>query len=587
MAQPAVKEVTVSAPGSSPFTLASRRLGAVPLVAHFARRICLPGLLDRWVPPDDVRLALDPATVLSVVVANLCIEHRPLYALGEWAEAYEPALLGLAGGQADLLNDDRAGRMLDRLFLADRGSLLTELVTGMIREFGIDCSRLHNDSTSVSVHGAYPAAGGGEVAGIATPAITFGHSKDHRPDLKQLVYILTVSGDHAVPVIYRLADGNTSDDPTHVPTWDQLVKLTGSADFLYVADCKLACEGAMRHIDRGGGRFITVLPRSRREDAAFRAWMQDHQLDWAEADRALGDRIGDPDQVWSTCEAPWPSAEGYRIVWVHDSGKQVRDAATRARRIEKAVRSIEDDLAARLASPRSRLRTAAAVHAAARDAIAAADATRWVRYAVHEKTRESYRQAGPGRPGPDTAYRRVEKKVFQLTCDVDAAQVAYDAVSDGCWPLITNDNDMTGAQVLAAYRYQPNLERRHHLLKGIQDAAPIWIKTIPRIEAIFLCHFIALLISALIERQIRTAMKTAGIARLATYPEFRGCAAPTADRIFEIFASVQRHELRDQADTLVQAFEPELTPLQLKILELLDIPVTAYTKIADHRTAIR
>jgi hypothetical protein len=582
-----VKEVAMSTPATAPFTLASRRLGALPLVAFFARRIGLQRLLDTWVPPDDARLALDPATVLSAVIANLCIEHRPLYALGEWAAAYEPALLGLAGGQAGLLNDDRAGRMLDRLFLADRGSLLTELMTGVISRFGIDCSRLHNDSTSVSVHGAYRAAGGGEVAGVPTPAITLGHSKDRRPDLKQLVYILTVSADHAVPVIYRLADGNTSDDPTHIPTWDQLVKLTGHAGFLYVADCKLASEEAMRHIDRGGGRFITVLPRSRKEDAAFRAWMQDHQPDWAEAHRAPGARLGDPDQVWSTCDAPAPSAEGYRVVWVHDNGKQQRDAATRARRIEKAVAAVEDDLAARLASPRSRLRTAAAVHAAARDAIAAADATRWVRYTVHEMTQESYRQAGPGRPGPGTACRRIEKKAFRVTCDVDVAQVAYDAVSDGCWPLITNDKDMTGAQVLAAYRYQPNLERRHHLLKGIQDAAPIWIKTIPRIEAIFLCHFIALLITALIERQIRTAMTTAGIARLATYPEFRGCAAPTADRIFEIFAHVQRHELRDQAGAPVQIFEPELTPLQLKILELLDIPAAAYTRTATLPAADR
>jgi len=571
--------------GSGPFTLESRRLGALPLVAHFAGRMGLPGLLDRWVPPDDARLALDPATVLGAVVANLSTEHRPLYALGEWAAQFEPGLLGLAAGQAGLLNDDRAGRMLDRLFAADRGSLLTELMTGVIREFEIDCSRLHNDSTSVSVHGSYQAAGGGEMAGVPTAAITFGHSKDHRPDLKQLVFILTVSGDHAVPVIYRLADGNTSDDPTHIPTWDKLADLTGHTDFLYVADCKLAGGEAMRHIDRRSGRFITVLPRSRKEDAAFRAWMQDHQPDWAEAHRAPGARIGDPDQVWSVCEAPAPSAEGYRIVWVHDTGKQQRDAAVRARRIEKARTAI-DELAARLASPRSRLRTAPAVHAAAAEAIATADATRWVRFAVRETTEVSYRQASRGRPGPDTAYRRIEKKAFQVTGEIDAAAIAYDAVSDGCWPLITNDRQLTAAQVLAAYRYQPNLERRHHLLKGIQDAAPIWIKTISRIEAIFLCHFIALLIAALIERQIRTAMKTAGIARLPAYPEFRGCAAPSADRIFEIFAHVQRHELRDQAGTLLQVFEPELTPLQLKILDLLDVPATAYTKITSLSAAI-
>ena len=571
--------------GSGPYTLESRRLGALPLVAHFAGRMGLPGLLDRWVPSDDARLALDPATVLGAVVANLCTEHRPLYALGEWAAQFEPGLLGLAAGQAGLLNDDRAGRMLDRLFAADRGSLLTELMTGVISRFGIDCSRLHNDSTSVSVHGAYAAAGGGEVAGVPTAAITFGHSKDTRPDLTQLVFILTVSGDHAVPVIYRLADGNASDDPAHIPTWDTLARLTGHADFLYVADCKLAGGEAMRHIHGRGGRFITVLPRSRKEDAGFRAWMQDHQPAWAEAGRAPGPRIGDPDQVWSACEAPAPSAEGYRIVWVHDTGKQQRDAATRARRIEKARTAI-DDLAARLASPRSRLRTAAAVHAAAADAIAAADATRWVRFTVRETTEVSYRQARRGRPGPGTAYRRIEKKAFTVTCQIDAAAVAYDAVSDGCWPLITNDKDLAAAQVLGAYHYQPNLERRHHLLKGIQDAAPVWIKTIPRIEAIFLCHFIALLITALIERQIRTAMKTAGIARLPAYPEFRGCSAPSADRIFEIFAHVQRHELHDQAGTLIQAFEPGLTPLQLKILELLGVPATANAKVASLPAAI-
>jgi hypothetical protein len=79
--------------------------------------------------------------------------------------------------------------------------------------------------------------------------------------------------------------------------------------------------------------------------------MQDHRPGWAEAHRAPGARTGDPDQVWSTCEVPWPSAEGYRMVWVHDSGKQLRDAAARARKIEKGVHAIGEDMAGRLSSP--------------------------------------------------------------------------------------------------------------------------------------------------------------------------------------------------------------------------------------------
>jgi transposase len=170
-------------------------------------------------------------------------------------------------GEAALLNEDRVGRALDQLFDADRGSLLTALTLHAISEFVVDCSQLHNDSTSIALHGDYRAADGRARGGKPTPAAMLGHSKDHRPDLKQLVLILTVSADGAVPLAHRVADGNTSDDSTHITTWDGLVALTGRPDFLYVADSKLCTREQMGHIDRRGGRFVTVLPRTRREDA--------------------------------------------------------------------------------------------------------------------------------------------------------------------------------------------------------------------------------------------------------------------------------------------------------------------------------
>ena len=77
------------------FTLTTRYLGALPRAGHFAARAGLRRRLDAWVPADDARLALEPAVVIAAVVANLAVEHRPLYALSEWAAAYEPALLHL------------------------------------------------------------------------------------------------------------------------------------------------------------------------------------------------------------------------------------------------------------------------------------------------------------------------------------------------------------------------------------------------------------------------------------------------------------------------------------------------------------
>lgn len=562
---------------SEEFELLSQRLGALPLVNHFLARAGVPTLLARYLPADDARYRLAPATAIGLVVLNLLAGREPLYGLGEWAARYEPATLGLSPGETEQINDDRVGRALERLFDADRASLLTELLLGVIAEFGIDTAELHNDSTSISVSGVYRTAIGAPRGGKPTPVVTFGHSKDHRPDLKQLVWILTVAADGAVPIAYRLADGNTTDDPTHVPTWDGLVALLGRTDFLYVADSKLCSREAMGHIAAAGGRFVTMLPRSRSEDRWFRDWIQTHQPQWTEALRLPPTRLGEPDRVWSVFAAPLPSAEGHRVIWVHSADKAVRDATSRSDRIKAGAAAIEA-LATRLAGPKCRLKTRVAVQQAATAALEAAGANRWVNATIGETVEETYRQERRGRPGHNTRYRRCTHTRFTITWDITPDRVAYDAASDGCFPLISNDTTLTDAEVLAAYRYQPNLERRHHLLKSVQDAAPVLLHNPARIEALFCCQFLALLIAALIERQIRTAMAAAHAAAIPLYPEFRGCAAPSTARIIEIFADLTRHQLRHDG-RLVQTFQPELSPLHQQVLQLLDVPTTNYTSI--------
>jgi hypothetical protein len=135
-------------PSAGPFELRSTTLGALPVIGRFLARMDLPVMLARFLPVGDPRTTLAAATVIGVVVGNLCVEREPLYGLAGWASAFEPGLLGLTAGESGLLNDDRVGRALDQLFDADRGSLLCGLVLHAIREFKIDTSQLHNDSTS-------------------------------------------------------------------------------------------------------------------------------------------------------------------------------------------------------------------------------------------------------------------------------------------------------------------------------------------------------------------------------------------------------------------------------------------------------
>lgn len=556
--------------------LASQQLGGLPVINTFYDRLGIAGLLERFVPADDARLRLSPASALGVVVRNLVIHREPVYALGEWAAPFDPQLLGLSGDEVSLLNDDRVGRMLTRLFDADRASLLTRLVLDAVERFDVDLDRLHNDSTSISFAGVHAAADGRVRGGKPTPAIVHGHNKDGRPDLRQLVWILTVTADGAVPIAYRAVDGNTSDDTTHVATWNELVALTGGSGFLYVADSKLATRTNMDHIAGRGGRFLAVLPASRKEDGQFRDWIVAHQPEWDFAMRRRSRHTGGPDDLWHTTKAPWPSAEGYRIVWVRSSAKIDRDAKTRHNRIARGIAAL-DELNQRLASPRRRIKTIVAAEQAATAALATVNATRWIRFEVQERPEDTFRQEKRGRPGADTRYRKTVKIHHRIVWHVDETQVAHDAASDGCWPLITNDRDMTGAELLTAYKWQPNLEKRHAQLKGTQLVAPMFLRDPARIEALLCCHFIAMLISSLIERHIRTAMTDRGLDQLSLYPEDRGCPAPTTARILEIFAGVARHHLTDPAGTIIRTFHPELTDLQRQVLDLLDIPTSVYT----------
>ncbi len=555
-------------------SLTHERLGSLPVVNWFLKRLRLAEILDSYVPADDARLRLAPATGVTLRVRNIIVSHEPLYARSEWAAPYEPSLLDMVSGDLAVLNDDRVGRTLDRLFDADRASLLTELVVSMIREFDLDVSRLHNDSTTVTFHGDYENASGHERGGQPTPAITHGFNKDHRPELKQLLYILSVTADGAVPIAFRCADGNTSDDTTHVETWDTLAKLVGSAAFTYVADSKLCTAEAMNHIHAKGGHFVTVMPRTRREDAWFRDYLQGHAPEWSEALRRDGERLSDPEEVWRTFVAPVVSKEGFRIIWVHSTLKAASDATTRQARIEAGLKAL-DIVASKLASPKSRLRTKVAVEEAATAALARVHATRWVSFAVHEQQRETFSQERRGRPGNETRYRKKVKSVFRLETSTNAATIAYDAATDGVFPLITNADELTPATVLEFYRYQPNLERRHHMLKGPQLVAPVYLEQPHRIEALLLCHFLAMLVEALIEREIRDSMKTSGRKSLPLYPESRDCPSPSAPRILEIFSDTQRHHLVNN-DVIVKDFDPTLTSLQRDVLELLHVPASVY-----------
>jgi hypothetical protein len=104
----------------------------------------------------------------------------------------------------------------------------------------------------------------------------------------------------------------------------------------------------------------------------------------------------------------------------------------------------------------------------------------------------------------------------------------------------------------------------------------VLLKSAERIEALFCCHFVALLCCCLIERELRQAMAREEIAELPLFPEQRACKQPTAARTLEMFSRLARHRLYNDTRHL-KDFAPELTPLQAHVLELLGVPAAVYT----------
>ena len=140
-----------------------------------------------------------------------------------------------------------------------------------------------------------------------------------------------------------------------------LCQLTGRRDFLYVADSKLATRENMAYLHQHQGRFVTVLPKTRSEDAAFRALVAAGQVTW----QPLWEKTDDEGEVidrYSISTQPATTAEGYRLVWYHSQRKAELDALARAARIERALKELAS-LRDKLQSPRTRYRERAKVDA--------------------------------------------------------------------------------------------------------------------------------------------------------------------------------------------------------------------------------
>ena len=224
--------------------------------------------------------------------------------------------------------------------------MMTELVLKTIKVCDLDLDQIHNDSTTLKAFG--------KIQGQTKNGLYLarGHSKDHRPDLKQLVYSLTISADGSVPIHFKVYPGNRTDDTTHIETWKTLQKIAGKREFLYVADCKVCTDGQLSHIVRRGGRVVTIIPETWKEVRDFKNTLRIKKIPKRVIlKRKVPNRQDDKIETFSCFSGNYlTSKRGYRIHWIYSTEKKKRDYLTREallKRVEHELTDISSKLNAR------------------------------------------------------------------------------------------------------------------------------------------------------------------------------------------------------------------------------------------------
>jgi len=554
--------------------LESKTVGAMPIVNRFFGRLGLEHRIDAAV--DSVlssrgrKAAVAHGRVLCVAIRNIVVSRLPLYRFHDWVTGYVPEALGLTPDEARLFHDDRVGKSLDWFYKADRASLVTSTVVDMARKFELDLTQIHCDTTSITFLGEYLSA----APGYQSPfVITHGKNKDHRDDLKQLVFSLCVTRDGAVPVQHEVFDGNTTDDNIHIEIWNMLRTIVGHPSFVYVADCKLCNQTNLRHIAGNGGTFVTVMPANRKEYSRFEEWIQTHEPPWEELIRRPPQRRSDgPEEVFRGYEDPLRSGDGFRIIWIHSSDKARLDRESREARIERADKAL-DAIRERLGN--RGLTTEQQSRESVDGILKTGGVGRWLAVDLQVVDKATYKQNGPGRPGKDTEYHKETKHEFHLSWGARPDTIQWDSRIDGIFPLMTNVTNPSLREILEIYKFQPYLEKRNSQLKSVLEVVPVWLKSPERIASFLTLVFLALLVSSLIERETRKVMAANGLASLPIYPEERECQRPTAEKVLQLFDGIRRSRLFEDGN-LVESFWDKLNSTQTEVLRLLSISRNEY-----------
>jgi transposase len=516
----------------------------LPLVLGVLRRLEVATVIDRLIPPHPAHKLSCGRGVEALVLAILD-GHHALYKVGQRLEERGMLALLQPGLTRAALNDYRLGHILEALFAANLNTVYSAVALTALEVYAIATPWLHQDTTTIALYGAY--ADEPKTPGAPRPA--YGHSKDGRDDLKQVLLSLGVSGDGGLPLRVGLRDGNRSDSVETPLAIEECLALGLDGVRGLVADSKAYSRRTLGLCLEQGIGLVTLVPRTCAVRQALEAWGQQQS--------ALPLLVEKPGRTKAEAPRRWHGQSVMRPVEVEYRDARVAPAALRFVVVHSSQLAQQQAQAYAAAQAKESAAMAAhvrQVHArwfACRPDAAAAIAEYegqgpgrrgrrprpWryhtVRYGIVAESRRM-RRARRGRPAktdpaPTASGYRVVVEMEELR----------NPEEDNGWTVLATTvppEEGTDTEILQVYQDQTTtVEPGFRWIKNPAAIAPVWLEKPERIAALAMLTVIGLLVYSIIQRQVRLYLRSQD----QQVPGNKGATAtPTAAVVLALFAQV-------------------------------------------------
>lgn len=473
------------------------RVNHIPAIARMCHRLGLIDLINESIP---CNTDVDLGTLVTGMVCDTLSGRSPLYKVEEFIAQQDTELLFGTAVNPRNFNDDALGNALDRIHKKGTLKLFTEVALKAANVFDLDTSQCNFDTTSVNVWGDY----NNSLPDQKSPHITYGYSKDKRPDLKQfMVSMLCVEGN--IPISGKMQNGNSSDETLNNEELQRIAKLLKPLEenideLTYIADCKLITTTNLEQLQ--GLRFISRFPAN-----------------FKEHDKVIGEAMdaGQWEELGVLAETPSPSVNRQRA-----SYKAQESKVTIAQKDYRALVIQTDQLDKRRtkAIERRRLKektlTEKAIKAAEKRTYHCLDdAAKALETLTHKNKNTYWHTVGtveqtpihaPGR-APANGPRKIvgTKYHHRLQLEENTQHYELKLKKAGCFVMITNiaKEDLSAREVLKTYKQQYGVEKNFSFLKEPLIANDTFLKNPSRIDALTFILLVSLMIWNLMQRELR------------------------------------------------------------------------------------